>query len=101
MYAYGNGGSGAMCATVKYGSGTEYHGGYGLKQTSAGDWAFGTPICMYISGHTTTGAQDLVLGWDFGDSSSSKPWSILNPNSSDGARFSTMNSFLTIMELTT
>ncbi len=101
MYSYGNGGSGTTCATVTYGSGTEYHGGVSLMQRSAGDWTAGFAINMYITGHTTTGAQDLVIGWDYGNGTSSKPWATTNPSSTDNAAVSTMNSFLTIMEVTT
>jgi hypothetical protein len=101
LYSYGNGSSGTTCATVTYGSGTEYHGGVSLQNRSATDWTSGFAINMYITGHTTTGAQDLVIGWDYANATSSKPWSTTNPTTTDAAAVSTMSSFLTIMEVTT
>jgi hypothetical protein len=101
LYGYGNGGSGTTCATLKYGSGTEIHGGFALSQKAASDWTFGHAVAGHITGHTTTGAQNLVIGWDYASGTSDRPLSVLNPTSADKAAISTMVSQLQIIEVTT
>lgn len=100
LYVHGNGGSGTTCATVKYGSGATKHNGIQLAQTAAADWIKGLGVAGHIEGHNTTGLQNLVFGWDYGNSTNSRPFEVLNPNSSDVAASSTMESVLTIMEVT-
>ena len=99
IYAYGNGTSGRVCATAKYGAGTTIQGGVALTQTSSSDWVRGHAIGCHFTGHTTTGAQDIVLGWDFGDASSSRPFATFNPNSTDIASSLTMVSLMQIFEV--
>ena len=95
----GNGGSGTTVPSVKYGTGDKFYGGVSLRQTVASDWSGGCGINLVISGHTTTGAQDLVFGWSFADSSSSKPFSKWNPDSGDHARIQDTTSIVTVMEI--
>lgn len=99
LYGFGSGTNGRVSATVQYGAGAVLHGGIGLRQTAAADWAFGNVINTFITGHVTTGAQNLVFGWDFANATSNRPFSILNPNSTDNADISTMVSVVSVLEI--
>ena len=90
--------SAALQMVTDYG-GTEIPGGWSFTYTPTG-WTGTINLSGYISGHTTTGAQNLIFKYysqNQGADNAPAVW--INPSSTDENRHNQTQSMLTVLEL--
>ncbi len=90
--------SGAMTGAWKYGAGAEVIAQGNMYQNSLQSFSF--PTTAWITGHTTTGAQNLVFRFYAVDgTTTNKPFNVYNPNATEDARLAQTKSTFIIWEI--
>jgi len=90
--------SGAIGIETSYGT-TTVAGGWGYTFVSSNSIKM-APIGVGITGHTTTGAQTLSFRFFVANSGvGNRPFVVLNPNSSDDARYNQTESYAIVLEV--
>jgi len=103
LYVFGtmigrNPDSGDVALETSYGT-TTVEGGWGYTFDATGALKM-APIGVGITGHTTTGAQTLsFLFYAANSSAGNRPFTILNPSSSDEARLNQTQSHAIVLEV--
>jgi hypothetical protein len=89
--------SGHLSQGFTYGT-TVKTGGWVFQYGAVGEYARLITIGGYLTGHTTTGAQDFKIQY-FCVTSTSRPFLVMNPNGTDDSRLNQQESQLVILEV--